>query len=47
MGDFGPGRANQGGWREMICVESGNALDNVVHLAPGAAHTMSVSYGLD
>jgi D-hexose-6-phosphate mutarotase len=44
MGDFGPGRAGQGGWREMVCVESGNALDNVVRIAPGASHTLGVSY---
>lgn len=40
MGDLGP----NDGWRRMVCVESGNALDNVVSIAPGEAHTLSVSY---
>lgn len=44
MGDFGPGRAGQGGWREMVCVESANALDNVVTVPAGGSHTLSVSY---
>ena len=40
MGDLGPNE----GWRRMVCVESGNALDNVVRLAPGEAHVLGVSY---
>ena len=44
MGDFGPGKSGQGGWREMVCVESGNALDNVVTVAPGQTHRMAVAY---
>lgn len=40
MGDLGP----NDGWRRMLCVESGNALDNVVHIAPGEAHTLAVAY---
>lgn len=47
MGDFGPGRSNQGGWREMVCVESGNALDNVVSVPAGDSHTMSVVYSAE
>lgn len=47
MADFGPGKANQGGWREMVCVESGNALDNVVTVAPGGSHTLSVTYSAE
>ncbi|MDD5331181.1 MAG: D-hexose-6-phosphate mutarotase, partial [Sulfuricella sp.] len=35
MGDFGPE-----GHRGMVCVESGNAVDNVVTVAPGAAHSL-------
>ncbi len=30
-------------WRRMICVESANAGKNAVHLAPGAAHTLTVT----
>jgi len=40
MGDLGP----DDGWRRMLCVESGNALDNVVSIAPGEAHTLAVDY---
>jgi len=44
MGDFGPGKQGQGGWREMVCVESGNALDDVVTVPAGASHTLAVEY---
>jgi glucose-6-phosphate 1-epimerase len=27
-------------WREMICIETANASDNAVRLAPGAVHTL-------
>jgi len=47
MADFGPGRANQGGWREMVCVESGNALENGVSIAPGGVHVMAVRYSVE
>jgi D-hexose-6-phosphate mutarotase len=39
MGDFGPD-----GWREMVCVESANALENVVTVKPGSRHTLAVEY---
>lgn len=39
MGDFGPE-----GWRAMVCVESANAADNRVTIAPGDNHTLSVEY---
>jgi D-hexose-6-phosphate mutarotase len=39
MGDFGPD-----GWRRMVCVESANALENVVTVAAGQSHCMSVAY---
>jgi D-hexose-6-phosphate mutarotase len=39
MGDFGPD-----GWRRMVCVESANALENVVVVAAGQSHTMGVEY---
>lgn len=35
MGDFGAE-----GYRGMVCVESGNAADNVVTVQPGEAHSM-------
>jgi len=47
MADFGPGKHNQGGWREMVCVESGNALDNVVTVPAGESHTLTVVYSAE
>ena len=47
MGDFGPVVANEGGWRAMVCVESGNALDNVVAVPAGQTHTLSVTYSAE
>ena len=40
MGDMG----QPDGWREMVCVESANAIDNVVTVAAGARHTLIVEY---
>ena len=40
MGDMG----QPDGWREMVCVESVNAIDNVVKVAAGTRHTMIVEY---
>lgn len=42
MGDFGPD-----GWRRMVCVESVNALENVVTIPAGQSHTMSVEYSAE
>ena len=47
MGDMGPGHHAQGGWREMVCVESVNAMDNVVTVAPGGTHTLAVTYSVE
>lgn len=40
MGDLG----QPAGWREMLCVESANAIDNVVTVAAGTRHTLIVEY---
>jgi D-hexose-6-phosphate mutarotase len=40
MGDMG----QPDGWREMVCVESANALDNLVTVAPGTRHSLVVEY---
>jgi glucose-6-phosphate 1-epimerase len=40
MGDMGQPE----GWREMVCVESVNAMENVVNVAAGNRHTMIVEY---
>ena len=43
MGDLG----QPDGWREMLCVESANAIDNAVHVAAGARHTLTVEYSAE
>jgi D-hexose-6-phosphate mutarotase len=43
MGDMG----QPDGWREMVCVESVNAMENVVKVAAGARHTMIVEYRVE
>ncbi len=40
MGDMGQPE----GWREMVCVESANAIDNLVTVAAGCRHTLIVDY---
>lgn len=40
MGDLG----QPDGWRKMVCVESANAIENVVKVAAGARHTLIVEY---
>jgi len=42
MGDLGPE-----GYRGMVCVESANALDNVVSVAPNESHRLAVLYSLE
>ena len=39
MGDFG-----LDGWREMVCIESANAVENVVTVSAGGQHTIAVEY---
>ncbi|HNQ05151.1 MAG TPA: D-hexose-6-phosphate mutarotase [Thiobacillaceae bacterium] len=46
MGDLGPVIDGRGGWRGMVCVESGNALDNVVTVPAGQSHTLGVTYSV-
>lgn len=42
MDDLGPD-----GWRDMVCVETANALANAVTLDAGASHTMSATYSAE
>ncbi len=42
MGDFG-----ENGHRGMVCVESGNALENVVTVAPGETHKLVAVYSVE
>jgi glucose-6-phosphate 1-epimerase len=43
MSDMGD--ANE--WKRMICVESGNALENAVVISPNKTHTISVEYSVE
>jgi D-hexose-6-phosphate mutarotase len=43
MGDLG----QPDGWREMVCLESVNALENVVKVVAGSRHTMIVEYSAE
>lgn len=42
MNDLGPVA-----WKKMVCVESANALENMVILNPGEQHTLTVRYSID
>jgi D-hexose-6-phosphate mutarotase len=42
MGDFGPQ-----GHRGMVCVESGNAMENVITVAPGETHRLVAVYSVE
>lgn len=42
MGDLGPE-----GYLGTVCVESGNALEDVVPVAAGAEHTLTVRYSVE
>lgn len=42
MGDLG-----EDGYRHMVCVESGNAAENVITIAPGESHHLWVSYRIE
>ena len=42
LGDMGSPDA----FRQMVCVETANAGDDIVALAPGATHTLGVTYGI-
>ena len=43
MGDLG----KPDGWRGFVCVESANAWDNKLTLAPGETHALSVEYAVE
>lgn len=37
----------RGGWRQLVCVESANALSDEVSVLPGATHRLAVRYRID
>ena len=43
MGDLG----ENDGWRTMLCVESGNAMENTITIAPGNSHTLVAHYSVE
>ncbi len=42
--DLGGAAAEHGSWRQMVCVESANAHDNQISIAPGQSHGLAVQY---
>jgi D-hexose-6-phosphate mutarotase len=42
LGDLGEGSRPGEGWRAMVCVETANALEDIVHVAPSAEHCMQL-----
>jgi glucose-6-phosphate 1-epimerase len=44
LADLGAAPATRGGWRQFVCVESANAGDNTLTLAPGQTHSLGVRY---
>lgn len=42
MGDFGPALH-----RDMVCVESGNAMENIITLQPGETHRLVATYSVE
>ena len=44
LADLGSASATRGGWRQFVCVESANAGDNTLTLAPGQNHSLAVRY---
>jgi glucose-6-phosphate 1-epimerase len=43
LGDMG----TDDSWRHMICIESANALENMVMVRPGQTHTLAIEYALE
>ncbi len=35
------------GWREMACIETANAAENAITLAPNTAHTMQTRISVE
>jgi glucose-6-phosphate 1-epimerase len=42
--DLGSAVSEQGSWRQMVCIESANALENQLTLAAGQRHRIAVQY---
>lgn len=46
MGDLVDGKGDDG-WKRFVCVESGNALENLVTVPAGKSHTLAVEYRVE
>jgi D-hexose-6-phosphate mutarotase len=44
LSDLGSAASDEGSWRQMVCIESANALDNALTLVPGQSHGIAVQY---
>jgi D-hexose-6-phosphate mutarotase len=44
LADLGSALSDEGSWRQMVCIEGANALDNALTLAPGQSHSIAVQY---
>jgi D-hexose-6-phosphate mutarotase len=44
LADLGSAVSDEGSWRQMVCIESANALDNGLILSPGQSHRLAVQY---
>jgi D-hexose-6-phosphate mutarotase len=44
LADLGAAPAATGGWRQLVCIETANALDNRLTLDPGQSHRTAVQY---
>jgi D-hexose-6-phosphate mutarotase len=42
--DLGSATSDEGSWRQMVCIESANAIDNALTLEPGQSHGLAVQY---
>lgn len=47
LADLGDVPAASAGWRQMVCVESANALDNRVTIEPGQTHRIAATYRVE
>lgn len=44
LADLGSAESGPGSWRQMVCIESANALDNELTVAPAQSHRIAVQY---
>jgi len=47
LSDLGAASHAHGGWRQLVCVETANALQDAVVVAPGGSHRITVAYRVE